>query len=184
MEALPPLWQWHCRSDSKPRISRCRDFGHLRLPRKNWTRFLPTGLRPSGVQSFAVRRGSNGLSSAVKFPAELWRRQRRVFEQTRRLGKIRVNPGIAYCLRRLYPLMQQLARSHWIGHIKANRQNHCIQGEADDNESFLFSPSRQSLDAMAQGLRKLEGHGVSTAVIRSFRPMSTTSYRLPYLPET
>jgi 5-methylcytosine-specific restriction endonuclease McrA len=72
-------------------------------------------------------------------------------------GKIRLHPGVAYCLRRFYPLIQQLARSHWIGHIKANRQNRRILGEADDLESFLFSPSRQSLEAMAQGLRKLGG---------------------------
>ena len=39
------------------------------------------------------------------------------------IAKIRLKPGVAYCLRRFYPLVQQLARSHWIEHIKANRQN-------------------------------------------------------------
>ncbi|WP_079436779.1 hypothetical protein [Zoogloea sp. LCSB751] len=35
-------------------------------------------------------------------------------------GRIRLKPGIAYCLRRFYPLIQQLARTHWIDHIKQN----------------------------------------------------------------
>lgn len=72
-------------------------------------------------------------------------------------GKIRLKPGVAYCLRRFYPLVQQLARSHWIGHIKGNRRNVTILGEADDLEEFLFSASRQSLETMGAGLRKLDG---------------------------
>ncbi|PWF49425.1 HNH endonuclease [Massilia glaciei] len=72
-------------------------------------------------------------------------------------GKVRLKPGVAYCLRRFHPLVQQLARSHWIGHIKANPRNHIILGEADDLENFLFATSRQSLLMMADGLRKLDG---------------------------
>lgn len=73
------------------------------------------------------------------------------------LGKIRLRSGVVYCLQRFYPLVQQLARSHWIGHIKANRQNLSILGEADDLESFLFSSSRRSLEVMGQSLRKIDG---------------------------
>ena len=57
-------------------------------------------------------------------------------------GRVRLRPGIAYCLRRFYPLIQQLSRSHWVDHIKANRRNHTILGDADDLEDFLFSTSR------------------------------------------
>lgn len=94
-------------------------------------------------------------------------------------GKIRLKSGVAYCLRRFYPLIQQLARSHWIGHIKANRHNQPFLGEADDLDSFLFSASRQSLEVMGQGLRKLEGarcfycgHSLSTADVDHFIPFA------------
>jgi 5-methylcytosine-specific restriction endonuclease McrA len=72
-------------------------------------------------------------------------------------GKVRLKPGVTYCLRRFHPLVQQLARSHWVGHIKGNPKNHMILGEADDLENFLFATSRQSLQVMADGLRKLDG---------------------------
>jgi 5-methylcytosine-specific restriction endonuclease McrA len=60
-------------------------------------------------------------------------------------------------VRRFQSLVQHLARSHWASHIKRNRQNAGILGQADDLEDFLFAASRQSLLAMGQGLRKLEG---------------------------
>ena len=72
-------------------------------------------------------------------------------------GRIQLKPGIGYCLRRFYPLVQQLVRTHWVGHIKGNRRNTSILGEADDLEEFLFASSRQSLQIMGAGLRKLDG---------------------------
>lgn len=38
-----------------------------------------------------------------------------------------------------------------------NRRNVSILGQADDLEDFLFASSRQSLEVMAKGLRKLDG---------------------------
>lgn len=94
-------------------------------------------------------------------------------------GKVRLKPGIGYCLRRFYPLVQQLARSHWIGHIKGNRRNVRILGEADDLEEFLFASSRQSLETMSLGLRKLDGarcfycgHSLTTADVDHYIPFS------------
>lgn len=72
-------------------------------------------------------------------------------------GLIRLKPGVTYCLRRFYPLVQQLCRSHWVGHIKSNRRNHSILGGADDLEDFLFFTERQSLTALGNELRKLDG---------------------------
>ncbi len=66
-------------------------------------------------------------------------------------------PGVAYCLRHFYPLIQRLARTGWIAHIKGNHRNHAILGVGDDLSDFLFSPTRQSLVNMREGLRKLEG---------------------------
>ena len=72
-------------------------------------------------------------------------------------GRVRLKPGVAYCLRRFQPLVQQLTRSHWVDHLKRNRRNTAILGQADDLEDFLFAASRQSLLAMGQGLRKIDG---------------------------
>lgn len=72
-------------------------------------------------------------------------------------GKVRLKSGVTYCLRRFQPLVQQLARSQWVEHIKSNRRNTSILGEADDLEDFLFTASRQSLLAMGVGLRSLDG---------------------------
>lgn len=72
-------------------------------------------------------------------------------------GKVLLKAGVGYCLRRFYVLVQQLARSHWVRHIKANRRNHSILGDSGGLEDFLFSTSRQSLALMGDGLRKLDG---------------------------
>ena len=72
-------------------------------------------------------------------------------------GKVKLKSGVVYCLRRFQPLVQQLARSHWVDHIKRNSRNSSILGQADDLEDFLFAASRQSLLAMGAGLRKLDG---------------------------
>jgi 5-methylcytosine-specific restriction endonuclease McrA len=70
---------------------------------------------------------------------------------------IRLKPGVACCLRRFYPLVQQLARSHWVGHVRANHRNRGILGAVDDLEQFLFETSRQSLLELGQRLRDLDG---------------------------
>ncbi|MEM5314283.1 HNH endonuclease [Paraburkholderia sp. JHI869] len=94
-------------------------------------------------------------------------------------GTITLRPGVAYCLRRFYTLVQQLSRAHWIDHIKANRRNHSILGDAGDLEDFLFSCSRQSLALVGMALRKLDGarcfycgSGVVEADVDHFVPFS------------
>jgi 5-methylcytosine-specific restriction endonuclease McrA len=77
------------------------------------------------------------------------------FLYERQRGSIRLLPGVMYCLRRFQPLVNQLSRQHWVAHIKRNRRNHTVLGEADDLESFLFETSRQSLGVVSRGLRKL-----------------------------
>ena len=72
-------------------------------------------------------------------------------------GRLRLKPGVAYCLRRFQSLAQQLARSYWIGHIKGNHRNHSILGQTDDLEEFLFRTSRRSLAVLAAGLRQIDG---------------------------
>jgi len=55
-------------------------------------------------------------------------------------------------------LVQQLSRSHWIDHIKRNKQNTGLLGQDNDLESFLFETSRQSLVIVQAGLRKISNH--------------------------
>lgn len=72
-------------------------------------------------------------------------------------GRLTLKTGVSFCLRRFYPLVQQLARNHWVSHIKSNRRNLQLLGEGADLESFLFCTSRQSLAVLGSQLRKLDG---------------------------
>jgi len=87
-------------------------------------------------------------------------------------------PGVAYCLRRFQPLVQQLARSHWVDHIKRNKQNVDLLGQDNDLESFLFETTRQSLVIVQTGLRKISnkcfycGSSVTDADVDHFIPHS------------
>ena len=94
-------------------------------------------------------------------------------------GMVLLKTGVAYCLRRFQPLVQQLSRAHWVEHIKKNKRNSLILGEARDLEDFLFSSSRQSLTVVAEGLRKLDGnscfycgHQVTEAEVDHYVPFS------------
>ena len=94
-------------------------------------------------------------------------------------GMVSLKSGVAYCFRRFHPLVQQLARSHWVGHIKGNRRNHPILGDADDLAEFLFSISRQSLLFLAGELRKIYGgkcfycgHGLTAMDVDHFIPFA------------
>ena len=66
-------------------------------------------------------------------------------------------PGVGYCLRRFQPLVQQLARSHWVDHIRGNKRNLPLLGKDDDLESFLFETPRQALTTISVELRKING---------------------------
>jgi 5-methylcytosine-specific restriction endonuclease McrA len=96
----------------------------------------------------------------------------------RRNGQIVLLPGVAYCLRRFQPLVNQLARSQWVNHIKNNRQNAVLVGENNDLEAFLFQTSRRSLEQVAAGLRKISskcfycGSKLTDADVDHFLPHS------------
>jgi 5-methylcytosine-specific restriction endonuclease McrA len=77
--------------------------------------------------------------------------------QRGRRGFILLRPGVAFCLRRFQPLIQQLARSHWVDHVKSNSRNAGLLGEVTDLESFLFSVSRAALVKFGARLRGLTG---------------------------
>jgi 5-methylcytosine-specific restriction endonuclease McrA len=94
-------------------------------------------------------------------------------------GIVLLKQNVAYCLRRFHPLVQQLARTHWVNHVKTNRRNHAILGDAGDLEDFLFGTSRQSLAIIGAGLLKLDGphcfycgHGMPQSDVDHFVPFS------------
>lgn len=71
-------------------------------------------------------------------------------------NSIRLLPGVMYNLRRFHGLLQQLARSAWIGHLRANPQNIPIIGEASDLEQVLFGTDRTSLANVRPVLREIQ----------------------------
>lgn len=73
-------------------------------------------------------------------------------------SSITLKSGVAYCLRRFQPLIQQLARGRWTDFIKKNIKNIPILGEKDDLNSFLFETSRKTLALVCKGLKELYGN--------------------------
>lgn len=79
------------------------------------------------------------------------------FLYERNTSSITLKIGVAYCLRRFQPLIQQLARSRWTDYIKKNAKNLPILGEKDDLDSFLFETSRKTLALVCKELKALYG---------------------------
>jgi 5-methylcytosine-specific restriction endonuclease McrA len=80
------------------------------------------------------------------------------FLYERNPNSITLKSGVAYCLRRFQPLIQQLARSRWTDFIKKNTKNILILGEKDDLNSFLFETSRKTLALVCKDLKELYGN--------------------------
>lgn len=80
------------------------------------------------------------------------------FLYERNPSSIILKKGVAYCLRRFQPLIQQLARNRWTDFIKKNTKNIPILGEKDDLNSFLFETSRKTLALVCKGLKELYGN--------------------------
>lgn len=73
----------------------------------------------------------------------------------KKVGGIELLPGVVYCLRQFQFLLHQMARQHWIDHIKRNKLNAAVLGDQADLASFLFERSRQSLDVLRSELGEL-----------------------------
>jgi 5-methylcytosine-specific restriction endonuclease McrA len=71
-------------------------------------------------------------------------------------GLIRLKPAIAFNLRRYQALIQQLARSGWVDHIRANSRNTPMLGQLDDLESFMFGSKRANLSMVAPILAEIQ----------------------------
>ena len=65
-------------------------------------------------------------------------------------------PGVAFNLRRFGALIQLLARSAWVQHIRANPRNAPAVGGATDLELFLFGGARVDLSAARRALQEMQ----------------------------
>lgn len=79
-----------------------------------------------------------------------------IYEYPLPQGQIILKPGAAYCLRLFQGLILQLARNGWMNHVRQNRLNAPIIGQAGDMEAFMFGTPRQNLAAVAGTLIKLQ----------------------------
>lgn len=71
-------------------------------------------------------------------------------------GKLVLKPGVAFMLRTFHLLIQQLARSGWVRHVRENGRNASVIGQADELESFMFGSSRNALAAAGVVLTKIQ----------------------------
>lgn len=67
---------------------------------------------------------------------------------------ITLKPGVAFCLRRYYPLVADLVKGAWSRYVR--RFNPQLLGEACDLHEFLFGSERASLAAVAPILREFQ----------------------------
>jgi len=70
--------------------------------------------------------------------------------------RITLLPGVAFNLRRFGALIQLLARSAWVQHIRSNPRNAPTVGGATDLELFLFGGARVDLSAARAALQEIQ----------------------------
>lgn len=70
--------------------------------------------------------------------------------------RIALLPGVAFNLRRFGALIQLLARSAWVEHIRSNPRNRPAVGGATDLELFLFGAARVDLSVARDALREIQ----------------------------
>jgi len=106
--------------------------------------------------------GSYGNLAQIVKRVPLWKlqtlRRRNVpFLYERSSGpRITLLPGVAFNLRRFGALIQLLARSAWVQHIRANPRNAPAVGGATDLELFLFGGARVDLSAARGALQDMQ----------------------------
>lgn len=69
--------------------------------------------------------------------------------------EIELLPGVAFCLRRFFPLLQGMVRAKWLSWVQA--QNKDILGSVQDLESFMFGASRTETRGLRAALFEIQG---------------------------
>jgi hypothetical protein len=63
-------------------------------------------------------------------------------------------PGVVFCMRRFFPLLQGMVQAKWMAWIQA--QNHAALGATQDLESFMFGSTRADLGGVKTALFELQ----------------------------
>jgi 5-methylcytosine-specific restriction endonuclease McrA len=73
-----------------------------------------------------------------------------------RSGEIELKAGVVFNLRKFQGFIQQMARSAWVDHVRANSRNVAILGKSDDLEGFMFGSPRADLSQAAELLAGIQ----------------------------
>jgi 5-methylcytosine-specific restriction endonuclease McrA len=111
---------------------------------KSWPKVIATIART--VVSMPVRYLQNMGGVQVPF----------LYEYPNPPRKLILHTGVASMLRTFHPLIQQLARAGWVSHVRKNKSNADIIGQADELEMFMFGTPRASLTQAAEILREVQ----------------------------
>jgi 5-methylcytosine-specific restriction endonuclease McrA len=68
---------------------------------------------------------------------------------------IELLPGVAFCLRRFFPLLQGMVRSKWLSWVQGQNRN--VLGSVQDLESFMFGADRSETRGVRTALFEMQG---------------------------
>lgn len=68
--------------------------------------------------------------------------------------QIELLPGVAFCLRRFFPLLQGMVRAKWLSWVQT--QNKQVLGSVQDLESFMFGANRTDMQAVRRALFEIQ----------------------------
>ena len=102
----------------------------------------------SVIRNMPVRYLQNVAGARVPF----------LYDYPLRNGRLVLKRGVVFNLRRFHGLVQQLARSAWVQHVRGNPRNAPAIGRLDDLEAFMFGSARADLSGVAPCLREIQSH--------------------------
>ena len=65
-------------------------------------------------------------------------------------------PQVMFCLRQFSEIIEELCQKRWIDYIRKNSSNAAILNQLPNLEQFMFEPSRNQLNAVANVLVELQ----------------------------
>lgn len=77
-----------------------------------------------------------------------------LYENIEPVDDLELYPGVAFCLRRFFPVLQGMVRAKWIGWVQA--QNCQALGAVQDLEGFMFGIDRRKVRAIIEPLLELQ----------------------------
>lgn len=78
-----------------------------------------------------------------------------LFPNTITSDEIELLAGVAFCLRRFFPLLQGMVRSKWLSWVQG--QNKDVLGSVQDLESFMFGANRTETRGIRTALFEIQG---------------------------